>query len=151
MVKNINEMNDEDLDNIDLGHLISDVNRFFSSFVDKKLSPYNITSSQAQFLGVLFEKDHISQEEICSILDMTEGTVARTIKRLEDKGFVKREVNPNDRRKKVVILTDSGRNTMAEIIKSSIEVKTRIEESIPKEDIRNFKVTILQMVNFLKE
>lgn len=151
MSKDITNLTKEDLDNINIWQLIPDVNRHFSNFIDKKLFEYDITRSQAHFLLVLNEKDHISQEELCNRLNMTEGTVARTIKRLEDKKFLVRSLNPNDKRKKVIVLTQEGKETISKINKNNDIMKSRFESIFSDKEIDNFKLNLIKILNLIRE
>ncbi|WP_303335592.1 MarR family winged helix-turn-helix transcriptional regulator [Methanobrevibacter sp.] len=146
-MKNIKELTEDDVDDVNVWQLLSIVNRYFSSFVDKKLAEYDITRSQAHFLLSLSQKDHISQEELCKQFNMTEGTVARTMKILENKELITRETNPEDKRKKVLILTSKGSQKVEEIIKYDEKMQNKINEVLQEEEIHNFKITLLKLID----
>lgn len=149
MIKKINDFTEENIDDLYLGQILSYVNRHFSKFVDKKLSEYDLTRSQAYFLLTLTRKDHISQEELCSELNMSEGTVARSMKRIEDKGLITREINPKDKRKKIIIITEKGRNKVTKIVKNNKEIEERITESLSKEEIDSLKYNLVKLIQLI--
>lgn len=50
----------------------------------------------------------MSQEDLCDIFCQSKGTVAKTIRKLEDKGYIERIINKDNRRKYILKLTKKG-------------------------------------------
>lgn len=53
-----------------------------------------------------------SQLELAELCDIGPGTLVGELDRLEDAGYVERHRDPNDRRRSIVELTDSGRTAL---------------------------------------
>lgn len=151
MIKNILEIKEDEIDDIHLGQLISNVNRYYSTFIEKKLSEHGVTRSQAYFLLSLNEKDHISQENICKLFNMTEGTVARTMKILENKKLIIREINPVDKRKKVIILTEEGKNTVKNIEQIDKILEKKLDENLSHEKVIELKTILKKIVETIND
>jgi DNA-binding MarR family transcriptional regulator len=98
-----------------LGSLISTVNRAYLVFLFQEIEKYGITGGQLLFLNGLSRKDSISQMELANTYHMNQSTIARALKKLEDAGMVKRNVDENNRRKNIIIVTEKGRTTMDNI------------------------------------
>ncbi len=60
------------------------------------------------FLIELSKTPGISQDELSVVLHVDKGTTAKAVKKLVEQGFVKREVNPEDRRAYRLFLTPQG-------------------------------------------
>lgn len=148
-IKNILQINDSEIDEVNLGLIISNVNRIYSSYLDKKLGEYDITRSQAHFLLGLNEQDHVSQEEICNLFNMTEGTVARTMKRLEDKKLIIRQTNPQDKRKKIIILTDNGKKIVNDIKTIDEEIEKDFCKNISKNQLNQLKLNLKKLAEII--
>jgi len=88
-----------------VGRRIIAIARMARSWVDVRLAPYGIGLSQAQILVVLYDGDGISQNEIGSQLHIDKSSMARTIRRLVDEGYVERQDDPADERAYRVVLT----------------------------------------------
>ena len=73
------------------------------------LKPLGLTYTQYILFLVLWEKDHLLVSEICERLMLDSGTVTPLVKKLETKGYLKRERCECDERCVYVILTDEGR------------------------------------------
>ena len=144
-IKNILQIADDEIEDVSLGLLISNVNRFYSNYLEKSLEKYGLTRSQTHFLLGLNQKDHVSQEEICKLFNMTEGTVARTMKRLENKNLITRETNPKDKRKKVIILTEKGRRQVKEIGSIDENLEKEFSSEFSKENLDNLKILLKKL------
>lgn len=94
---------------------ISVIHRSHVAYMSKQLEPYGIGSGQFDFLMILYGRDGISQETLAKILKISKATSARAIRSLEKEGYVRRQVDENDRRAYRVYLTENGRK-MREVI-----------------------------------
>lgn len=56
-------------------------------------------------LKIYYSERELSQEDLCDIFCQSKGTVAKTLRKLEDKGYIERIINKNNRRKYILTLT----------------------------------------------
>ena len=59
-------------------------------------------------LKIYYSERELSQEDLCDIFCQSKGTVAKTLRKLEDKGYIERIINKNNRRKYILTLTKEG-------------------------------------------
>lgn len=73
--------------------------------------------SYAEFsmLLVLFDKEGCSQDDMTTVLNVDKAAITRVIKKLEDKEYIFRKQDGEDRRLKRIYLTDKGRQQEAVI------------------------------------
>lgn len=64
----------------------------------------------------LFGHTDVSQDDVAQSLRLDRTTVARALLTLENKGFVRRRPNPENRRKNLLSLTDAGRGNIAAVV-----------------------------------
>jgi DNA-binding MarR family transcriptional regulator len=79
------------------------------------LEPYGIAGCQYLFLMTLFKNNGASQEKISDSLKIDKTTTAKSIKKLEDNGFVMRDVDFDDKRAYKVFLTQKALNIIPHI------------------------------------
>jgi len=91
-----------------IGRDVSHLFRSIRNFMGRQLEPYGIGDAQFPFLMLLLHEDGISQEYLATALKCDRATSARSIARLENAGYVRRVVDPNDRRAYKVFLTEQG-------------------------------------------
>lgn len=91
-----------------IGKWISILYRYGQNYVGKKLERYNIGSGQYIILLTLFRNGGINQEDLSDYLKINKGCIAKSIKKLEDEGYIERSINLDDRRAYKVFLTQKG-------------------------------------------
>lgn len=122
----------------DIGFLFKQINMQIKKGIDKALIEYDLTTSQSRVLFFIYfrEKDKTSMKDIEEHLKVTHPTVIGIVKRLEEKGFVTTASDPEDRRVKLVTITqkttkmikklDQGRRKMDEkLLKGFTEQETK--------------------------
>ncbi|MEB4595631.1 MarR family winged helix-turn-helix transcriptional regulator [Bacillus amyloliquefaciens] len=85
-------------------HQINQCARLITKKANERLEPFSLYSSQWSILYCLKTIGPMTQKEIWSYLNVEAPTVTRTIKRLEENGWIQREQG-EDKREKLVVLT----------------------------------------------
>ncbi len=84
-------------------------------YLDHNLTHLNIRSGQVPILRILKSKEGLSQNVLCGYLHVDRGTIAKTIKPLIREGYIKRIINPDDRRAYKIYLTGKGKSVLREL------------------------------------
>ena len=135
------------MNNDKIAILIKKASLEFDKISNPIFSEYNITASQYRVLKFLYSDPSkasrvVDIEKQCSI---THPTALGLIEKLEKTGFVKKAVNPDDARSKVIILTD-----MAKDIQPELEgVGERIENILTKNLNADEKKQMVRLLNKL--
>ena len=128
-----------------IGRYISQIYRKGNSFITKETSKFGIGSGQIMFLMQLYKKDGISQEELSDILNIDKGATCRSIKKLEEEGFLIRVKDENDKRAYKLYLTEKSKN-LEEKIKSVIyKWEDNISKELSKEEV-DFLLSVLKKI-----
>ena len=98
-----------------IGKWISVLYRYRKSYASRMLEPYGIVGCQYLFLMTLYRNNGASQEKISDFLKIDKTTTAKAIKKLEDNGFVMRNINSNDKRAYKVFLTQKAMDIIPHI------------------------------------
>lgn len=102
--------------------------------VQKYLDQYGLYIGQPRFLFVLEEQEGISQAVLSSILKVTKETVSVTLKRLEQSGYIRREVSQSDKRIKLLYLSEKGKELMPELRKNFNDINERMFSQLDKNE-----------------
>jgi DNA-binding MarR family transcriptional regulator len=73
------------------------------------LEPLGLTHPKYLVMLALWEREPRRVKELAETLQLDPGTLSPLLKRLEAKGYVRRERDPNDERALAVVLTERGR------------------------------------------
>ena len=77
---------------------LSIADRHTKMYLDKKLEPLGLNSSQHMFVIKICQEPGISQEKMFSYFYLHPSNITRVIAALEKQGFLIRETNPADKR-----------------------------------------------------
>ncbi|WP_290921432.1 MarR family transcriptional regulator [Halodesulfovibrio sp.] len=118
-----------------LGYAVAMAHRMQAAKAKEKVSQYGITFGQVPFMmELLHSKEPMTQDALSKALFIDPAATARAVEQLEIKGFVKRKVNPKNRRQKLVSATDKA-NWIKSDLRSSLREATQevLEPLTPEE------------------
>jgi len=117
---------------ISKGHWITDQ-------ITRILKPYNITEPQYNVLRILEDKypSVATVQEIQEEMLRKSSNVTRIIDKLLDKGFVSREIRPDNRRKMDIKLTEDGFKTIEKLNEVVHNFHDPINERVTEEECIN--------------
>ena len=135
------------MENKSIGRLISVLHRQFQVYLNVALKDVGISSSEYVFLVTLFIEEGISQDELSARILIDKAATARAIKSLEDRGYVRREIDDKDKRIKRVYCTDKAKAYEAQIRKALASWTKFLTEDIDDETENMVFTTLLHMSN----
>lgn len=80
------------------------------------LEHYGLTPPQFEVLAQLQRTPHIVQQQLADRLRMSKGNVVGILNRLEQVGFVMRQIHPEDGRAYLVCLTERGATLASQVV-----------------------------------
>ena len=100
-----------------LGHRVRILSQAIRQAIDRKLLDLDLTAQQSFILRYLSERkdDVVYPKDIEKRFNLTHPTVSGLLQRLECKGFLTCEPDPDDRRYKRVALSEKGTECQKEI------------------------------------
>lgn len=84
--------------------------------LDERLSAYNLTTSQFEILGYLYNSEPMEQQKLQHCTGITPATLTGLLDKLEQRQYITRRHNAEDTRAKIVTLTSSGHTLVTELI-----------------------------------
>ena len=101
----------------------------------RKIKSFDITTEQWMILNRLFEEDGISQKDLAERTLKDQGSLTRTLDRMEKKGLIRRQVSPHDRRSFLVYLTDQGLEVRNKIVPIAMECIAEAVKGFTEEEV----------------
>ena len=118
---------------------LSAIVRYFRSFAEKREIEFGLTFGEQIIIVFLSKHDKVNQDSISKKYMIDKAMVAKTLTKLEEKGFILREQNADNKRENLISLTSKGaaaRDSISTIIDEWNEI---IYEGMSHEDIACFK------------
>ncbi|MDD3273930.1 MAG: MarR family transcriptional regulator [Bacteroidales bacterium] len=108
---------------------------------------FNLTAEQFLVMDTLWDEGTMSQQEIADIILKDKNSVTKLIDALERKGLVVRVVGENDRRQKMIHLTEKAIEVKEAITKIALDSTDSIIKDIPREELINFVKVLNKMAD----
>lgn len=90
----------------------------------------DVSSVQYSVLAILDRRGHASQRELCDEVDLDRSTVADLVMRMERRGLIQRERDPEDTRRNTVRLTPSGKAERDRLAPLVIQVQEELTAAL---------------------
>lgn len=118
-----------------IGRYILIVDKYFRLFLKDSLKEYDLNSAEGLALLVLYGEEGITQDKIIDELQYDKGVMARTMKALEDKAYVRRVKNPLDNRSSIFFLTEKAKEFKETLISVLKKWHSIISRDIDQESL----------------
>lgn len=112
---------------------------------------FAITPEQASILHILYQEDGISQRQLGKTALKDRPNITRLIDILEEKKFVYRELDPQNRRIFKVFITEEGKKQVESILPDIMEARKRAFDGLSEEDLEILKNILVKIQNNLEE
>lgn len=137
----------KNIDYENIGRYFSQMYRKGRIFYTQELKKFGLGSGQSIFLFQLYKKDGITQEELANTLYIDKGTTARSLKTLEEQGFIKKEHIISDKRLNIIYLTEKALKLEEEITNILKKWDGILSNSLSSEE----KETLLQLLKKISD
>lgn len=127
--------------------LYQDVARFRAILFDALLKPHDMTMSQGWVLVHLVRENGLRQSELADRLEVATVTTSKLIDRLEERGYVERRADPEDRRSNRVFATDKAKSLVKIMTQTIFEVDKVADVGIDPEDLK----TTLKVLHVMRD
>ncbi|WP_241518851.1 MarR family transcriptional regulator [Streptomyces sp. CB03238] len=107
--------------------------------LEELLKPAGITALQYTALTVLERHDGLSAAQLARDSFVTAQSMADMVRTLENRGLIRREPHPRNRREKVVLLADAGRRLLAEYAEPARRLEERMVLDFDEEESARFR------------
>ena len=110
-----------------------------TNYIKTKLDPFNIAPEQNLIMMLLWEKDGMTQNEIAEKLYKDKTNIARMASNLENKGFIQRVPNQEDRRSLKLYLTAKGKELGQSVIPMAEEFNQQVCKGITDDELKELR------------
>lgn len=120
-------------------YMVKQVELVVRSHLDELVRPSGITALQYTALTVLERHDGLSAAQLARDSFVTAQSIADLVRSLENRGLVRRERNPRNRRELLILLTDTGRELLAQCQEPVRELEERMVRDLTAHQTEQFR------------
>ena len=97
--------------------LLSKAERGYTKVLNRSFqnAGYDLSREQYELLEVLWEQDHVNQQNISKRLQKDKYNVTKLLNTLQKRGYVQRKMDKEDKRSNFVVLTEKGVESRREL------------------------------------
>ena len=139
--------NEHNFEDAPLGYKFKQINGVFMRLANEQLGEDGITFSQMAVLFYITKNgDHkISQKEICEATQVKHPTMVGLLSRMEDKGLIIQVPDPDNRKYKVITLTEQAKLILRTKRERHAETDRNIIRGFTAEEVKELNVLLTQV------
>jgi DNA-binding MarR family transcriptional regulator len=112
--------------------------RKITKFYNRRLRRFGITYNHLFILTCLWEQDGVNVKNLSKQLLLDSSSLTGHLDRLEKRGLVHRQDDPEDRRAVQVFLTEKGRYLKDQLEPIGLELKETLQKGVPHAKFATF-------------
>ncbi|MEN6325387.1 MAG: MarR family transcriptional regulator [Syntrophomonas sp.] len=125
--------------------------KFLVRFRQRDPNLPGLKKNHFKIMGLLSQHGFLMSSEIARRLDIEKGSITTLIDQLLEKGLVTRQIDPNDRRKSQVSLSESGREKMNSLLEQHAQEIEYCLQDMNAHEIMQFLDCIRYAVRFMNK
>ena len=131
---------------VKLLHDIKILERKVADIFEKKLE---ISLTRFQIIKYLYEVEVATPKRIAQILEIDAAAITRHLKKLEERGYVRKRRNEDNNREVLVEITQFSKSKIDQCFKET-DVRTLIDEEFTDEDFKRLGILLNKLNNNIK-
>ena len=121
-------------------------------YLKSKIAEYDL-DHEVRYVMMIYENPNISQDDLVIMSGQSKGNIAKALKKLEDEGYIEREVNPENRRKYMLRTTSKGNELVPKVRQISKDWEKEVgiteEDKIVIERIKEIAINGMKLTEEL--
>ncbi|SHF28398.1 DNA-binding transcriptional regulator, MarR family [Fodinibius roseus] len=115
--------------------------------LDKKFARQNIDLTLEQYfiLNIVNNEERLILQDLTEILNRDKSAIARHLNGLEEKHFVARTTDPEDKRRKILLITKPGIQILKKAKKLARQINRDITCDISEKDLQQFESVLAKI------
>ena len=107
-------MEEEIFENAPFAAWIHNISKNQLKYLNSKLSDLKI-GHELRYIIFIYDNPNCSQEDLVNFSAQSKGNIAKIVKKLEDEGYIIRQINPQNRRKYMLKTTHKANELVPQV------------------------------------
>ena len=136
---------DENPENIFIYHYVEELISSYGSYYESNLKDNDLTLKEFSVLLRIRFQGVATQHDLVELFKVSGAYIAKLLRKFEDHGYIARKEDPENRRKKLVKMTDDGIKMTDEIIEVIQNWEEKVTSSISEDEIKTLKEILFKI------
>lgn len=135
----------ENPENIFIYHYVEELISSYGSYYESNLKDNDLTLKEFSVLLRIRFQGVATQYDLVELFKVSGAYIAKLLRKFEDHGYIARKEDPENRRKKLVKMTDDGIKKTDEIIEVIQNWEEKVTSSISEDEIKTLKEILFKI------
>ena len=136
---------DKNPENIFIYHYVEELISSYGSYYESNLKGNDLTLKEFSVLLRIRFQGVATQHDLVELFKVSGAYIAKLLRKFEDHGYIARKEDPENRRKKLVKMTDDGIKKTDEIIEVIQNWEEKVTSSISEDEIKTLKEILFKI------
>lgn len=132
-------MFDDNPENIFIYHYVEEMISSYGSYYESNINNQDLTLNEFSILLRIRFQGVATQHDLVKLFKVSGAYIAKLLSKFEDYGYIIRKEDPQNRRKKLVKLTDDGIKKTDELIDIIQGWEDKVTANISEEELKTLK------------
>lgn len=132
-------MFDENPENIFIYHYVEEMISSYGSYYESNINNQDLTLNEFSILLRIRFQGVATQHDLVKLFKVSGAYIAKLLSKFEEYGYIIRKEDPQNRRKKLVKLTDEGIKKTDELIDIIQRWEDKVTDNISEEELKTLK------------
>ncbi len=137
-----NKKNSDDISKMPINRMIGGISRYGHSYLKRELRTYKMGGQQYHILHELLRAGCLNQDTFYKKYNVDKTTITRTLAKLEENGYIKKEKDLDDKRAYSISLTEKGLDVCAHTKDKLEELNKILLTDFTDEEKKTFAVLL---------
>ena len=117
---------------------MNQISRNIRLIEDHMMKEFDLRNSHVSCLYFLYIKRNLTTESLCKICGQEKASITKAILHLKTKGFISVDVEDENRKKNILVLTPKGKTVAKKITATINEILGQMDDEISEEERLEF-------------
>lgn len=122
------------------------IHRHSQIYLMSQLKEHNLEDCHPPVLVTIYFNEGLSQNELAKILHFNKGAIAKLVKNLEGKGYIKRLADENDKRAHKLYLTEKGHTTIPKMFNFEQQWAKKVVAGLTKDELETLSYLLNKII-----
>jgi DNA-binding MarR family transcriptional regulator len=133
-----------------VGYQVNHLARLLAQTLRIQIAPHGVVPGQFAQLLALYEREGLTQNQLCDEVRIDQSTMAHTLQRMERDGLIERLPDPVDRRRALIMLTERARDLRNGLVQAAQEVNAVATRGFTDEEVTTYMELTARMIDNLQ-
>ena len=139
-------MSDKNPENIFIYHYVEELVSSFGVYYESTFEKNDLTLNEYTVLLRIRVQGVATQQDLVKLFKVSDAYIAKLMRKFEDMGYIERKENPENRRTKIIEITDDGIKKTEEYIDVIQKWEDNVTSNVNEDEIKTLKEILFKII-----